>query len=449
MKNILVGCVCFTLFVCSKSYGQAYLWDQLASPSAQFRYNDVFFISPKIGWTIHPYSPFAPIDPKPLGVIYKTTNGGTTWIKQLDNIKNHFRSIAFSDAMHGWVFSLGVTKLDPPDDYDTTLIYATTDGGVTWTPEQDNIVGPLPDGICGSMVVDSTTVFACGRFTGPAFIIKTTDKGKTWNSQNMSEHAGMLIDCHFWSRDSGIVVGGTSSVFDSSSALILFTSDGGTTWSERYRGERKGEWFWKISFPTENVGYISFESIHAPTHGLKTTDKGVSWQDMPISNGQLSIQGIGFVNEKVGWVGGYNMKALETKDGGQTWNETSITNNINRFRFFGDTLGYASGNRIAKMERFGQVSVDASSKGELTHTEVTPNPFTTETEIRFSLAKSDHVTIKIFNTIGIESALIVDEYLDAGSYVFNIGERTNLPSGVYHCIIRAGKQLYRMQMVRL
>lgn len=237
---------------------------------------------------------------------------------------------------------------------------------------------------------------------------------------------------------------------DSSSAIILFTSDGGITWTERFRGERKGEWFWKISFPTDNIGYISFESIYDPTHGLKTTDKGVTWQDMPISTGHLPIQGIGFVNEKVGWVGGWDMKALETKDGGLTWGETSIINNINRFRFFGDTLGYVSGNRIAKMQRFGQSGVDDIVTTDIiTNINNFPNPFTDNTEIRFELSVPEHISIKIYNALGTEVATVANEYMTTGSFGYDIGENSNLPSGVYHYVIRAGATVYRRQMIRL
>jgi photosystem II stability/assembly factor-like uncharacterized protein len=353
-KVLLLLCgVCLTTICQTQLFAQQYIWDPLPSPESKFRYNDIYFANPKLGWTIHPFSPHAIIDPKPFGEIYNTTNGGTTWTKQFGNVKNHFRCVGFTDSLHGWVFSLGVTTYDPPDTYDTTLIYATTDGGTTWNAKQNNITGPIPAGMCGVSVVDDSSLFACGRFTGPAHFMKTTDKGTSWYSKDMSEYLEMLIDCHFFSRDSGIVVGGSKKITDSSQAVLLFTSDGGNTWSERYRGERKGEWFWKISFPNDRVGYISIESMKAPTHGIKTTDKGLTWTDMPISSKHFTIQGIGFVNEKVGWVGGWDMKALETKDGGITWTESSIVNNINRFRFFGDTLGYVSGISIAIMQRFG------------------------------------------------------------------------------------------------
>lgn len=450
-KTLLRLCGVFiTVIFSGRCFSQQYLWDPLPSPPAQFRYNDIFFVEPNVGWTIHPYSPHSIIDPKPLGEIYKTTNGGTTWIKQLGDKKNHFRCVAFADELHGWVFSLGTTRFDPPDTYDSTLIYATTDGGTTWTPKQENINGPLPAGMCGASVVDDSTVFVCGRYTGPAHFMKTTDKGTTWHSTDMTSRLEMLIDCHFFSRDSGIIVGGSKMNTDSSQAVLLFTSDGGITWTERYRGEHKGEWFWKISFPTDHVGYVSIESITGPTHGIKTTDKGETWQGMPISSKHYTIQGIGFVNEKVGWVGGYDMKALETNDGGLTWSETSIVNNINRFRFFGDTLGYVSGNRIAKMERFGQSGVDdIVTTDVITNINNFPNPFTENTVIRFSLSQPQRVSIKIFNMIGNEAARIIDEYLSTGSYGFDLGEHTDLPSGVYHYVIRAGSKMYRRQMIRL
>ncbi len=51
--------------------------------------------------------------------------------------------------------------------------------------------------------------YACGRYFGTGRIIKTTDKGVSWELVfNDSSLAKTLIDCYFWTADSGIAVGG-------------------------------------------------------------------------------------------------------------------------------------------------------------------------------------------------------------------------------------------------
>jgi len=64
-----------------------------------------------------------------------------------------------------------------------------------------------------------------------------------------------------------------------------------------------------------------------------------------------------------------------------------------------------------------------------------PNPFNPETNIKFDLAKSDFVSLKVFDTKGREVANLVNEKLSTGSYTvkFNAG---NLSSGVYYYSLR-------------
>lgn len=64
-----------------------------------------------------------------------------------------------------------------------------------------------------------------------------------------------------------------------------------------------------------------------------------------------------------------------------------------------------------------------------------PNPFNPETTISYSIPKSEHVTLKVFDVLGREAATLVDEYKNAGNYkvTFNVKTLrvTPLPSGIY------------------
>ena len=63
-----------------------------------------------------------------------------------------------------------------------------------------------------------------------------------------------------------------------------------------------------------------------------------------------------------------------------------------------------------------------------------PNPFNPSTDIRFSIPKSEFVSLKIYDSLGKEVTALVSERLDAGNYEyhFNAGE---IASGVYHYTI--------------
>jgi hypothetical protein len=65
-----------------------------------------------------------------------------------------------------------------------------------------------------------------------------------------------------------------------------------------------------------------------------------------------------------------------------------------------------------------------------------PNPFNPSTSIRFSVAQPGHVSLKVYNVLGAEVALLVNEQKDAGTFSVN-WNAAGLPSGMY---------LYRMSV---
>lgn len=66
-----------------------------------------------------------------------------------------------------------------------------------------------------------------------------------------------------------------------------------------------------------------------------------------------------------------------------------------------------------------------------------PNPFSTYTEIKFSIPFDSHVDLKLFNAIGVEVKTLINSDLPAGNqnYVLSAG---NLAKGVYFYQIKAG-----------
>jgi hypothetical protein len=66
-----------------------------------------------------------------------------------------------------------------------------------------------------------------------------------------------------------------------------------------------------------------------------------------------------------------------------------------------------------------------------------PNPFNPSTEISYSIPRSNFATLKIFNMLGEEIKILVNEFQSADTYsvIFNGGE---LPSGVYFYRLQAG-----------
>ncbi len=66
-----------------------------------------------------------------------------------------------------------------------------------------------------------------------------------------------------------------------------------------------------------------------------------------------------------------------------------------------------------------------------------PNPFNPSTTIEFGLPKSDNVKLVVYDVLGREVAVLVNENLNAGYYKVNF-DASNLSSGVYFYSLKAG-----------
>ncbi|MFN0150489.1 MAG: FlgD immunoglobulin-like domain containing protein [bacterium] len=387
-------------------------WSVLpTSPMENFRHQDIAVIGSDKCWIV-----------AGTGLVHKTSDGGATW-QHAATFPAYLRSVGFADSLRGWTGSL--TSSAP--------LFDTTDGGATWT-EVTNIPEPEPLGICGLSVVNASTVYGCGVYYGPARVIKTTNGGATWSSMDMSAYASTLIDCYFVSPDTGFVVGGIGTPFaDSTRAVVIATTNGGTTWETRFTGILAKEWCWKISFPTRAVGYISLQRTSAPVGFLKTTDGGASWERKPFLEPFFFYgeQGIGFATETVGWIGGSGV-LYGTTDGGETWQQETWGTNLNRFRFVNSGLGYAVGNRVYKYDVNDPTSV-ADGEGPLGSPLVgfaptgmtsigallfqnAPNPFRSSTSVDYALEAPGEVHLAVYDLLGRRVATLVDARLSAGTH---------------------------------
>ncbi len=322
-------------------------WKKTNAPEAGSRTDDVWFIDSNTGWAVNSD-----------GKIIRTEDGGHSWTVQATFPFLYLRCVAFADADIGWVGTISPTR----------RLLHTTNGGVDWQPVT-NLPPEAPVKVCGLSVVDDQVVYCSGTNEPNDLprMMKTTDGGATWFAWSMEQHASILIDCYFREPLRGWVVGGKAgepnpTTRDKIKPVVLETTDGGATWTNRLVGHQDdlpfGEWGWKIHWLNDQIGFVSLENFTEAAI-LKTTDGGVTWNRIKVNDPQrnANLEGVGFLDEKRGWVGGWgpggfvNGFSSATADGGNTWSDANeIGLFINRFRFFGDpvTVGYASGKTVYK-----------------------------------------------------------------------------------------------------
>ncbi len=83
-----------------------------------------------------------------------------------------------------------------------------------------------------------------------------------------------------------------------------------------------------------------------------------------------------------------------------------------------------------------------------------PNPFNPVTVIRYSLSRSQFITLRVYDVLGNEVATLVNEKQNAGSYEVNFntsspGKGKDLPSGIYFYKLNNGDYSETRRMILL
>jgi photosystem II stability/assembly factor-like uncharacterized protein len=162
---------------------------------------------------------------------------------------------------------------------------------------------------------------------------------------DMSAQAGMILDVKFLDRKTGFLCTATPSETGEGEAQILRTTDGGKSWTSVYRSGRKLENCWKMSFPSDKIGYATVQSYDEDPKAsrrvvIKTKDGGKSWKEQFVVDDLKTREfGIGFVDEKHGWIG-TNGSGFETRDGGKSWTPASLGRATNKIRVVKSGTGH-------------------------------------------------------------------------------------------------------------
>lgn len=343
------------LAFCNLLAAQQLQWKKLDTEPYAGKQDDICFINKNEGWYVNGY-----------GKIFKTTDGGQTWQKLLEQKGSFFRTIAFIDNKTGFAGTVGTDYF--PNVTDTIPLYKTTDGGQTWKPV--DYKGPYVKGLCAIDIVKEQYInhgkidykyhiYAVGRVGSPANIMISHDGGETWTSKSLDDYCKMLFDIKMFDKNNGIACAASNADITQSNALILKTADGGLTWKKVYQSERPFETTWKVSFPTPQTGYVTIQSYNPnpdvkQQRVAKTTDGGNTWQEINLVEDAGAREfGVGFIDENHGYVGTMR-SGYETLDGGKTWKPIDLGTACNKIRIYREDkeiYGYSIGVNVFKLEK--------------------------------------------------------------------------------------------------
>ncbi len=278
------------------------------------------------------------------GVIWHTIDGGKNWERQNSGVAASLRAIHFLNPYSGWV----VGRIELSGGRTEGVVLVTNDGGEKW---QRAMHGTLP-GLNGVRFVREREgyLFGDGSETHPSGVFRTADGGRTWHplpgSRTTTWRAGWFTPTGeaalggAWNRlasvkngrvvqsevDSlggravtGVYFHGKQGLAVGQGGLILH-SDGslGATWSfvelkgleavrpvwDLHGIHGQGDRVWAVGRPGSVL-------LHSP-------DFGKTWQ-VQRTGQNVPLNGVFFLDEKIGYAVGELGTILTTQDGGKTW----------------------------------------------------------------------------------------------------------------------------------
>jgi photosystem II stability/assembly factor-like uncharacterized protein len=412
MKNIPALLLLIALFACQNSYAQKG-WYQQSGATTDTVWFSVALISAQTG-TIVGQS----------GLMLRTTNGGNVWSFTNSAATQTLYKVRYYDQ------TLGIAVGN------SGAIVRTSDGGATWTSINSGTTKALYD-----IYIKSPTEWIVVGNAG--LIHRTTDAGGTWKDDSRGEN-------NLWSIafDSKKLLGYT--VGNANTEYV--TIDGGKNWDDvdmKAPTAVNG-----VAFLTDTtivaVGLVG-TLIYSPNAG-KTWKQGMA--NVPLSQYQLmdvcaAGPNIGFA---VGWAG----MVLNTLDGGKNWTaqDGSVGYNLQGISFADAKTGNACGwsNTIIRTVTGGSLATGpiAALPAQPVLEQNYPNPFhrMEQTKITFTLPSAAQATVKVYNMLGAEIAVLYDGFLASGDHglVWNAG---SVPPGVYFYTLNAGGYSMTKQLVFL
>jgi photosystem II stability/assembly factor-like uncharacterized protein len=241
------------------------------NPKPQDNFNAIIFFNDLTGIVAGNY-----------GVIYKTSNAGSSWLSINSGTVNTINSFYFLNTLNG--FAVG----------DSGLILETTNSGFSWYPKTSSTV----------MKIKSMTKTPSGILLSSCnggVLLRSTDGGNLWTSQVIS---GYNLNHTFILDENNWFISGDSNIF-------LKTSNGGINWTRnRIVNDGFNHFFMSMHFFDINSGIAL-----ANNKVYNTANGGINWSEGPMFMG-VNYTKLIFISPQLGYIMGNNVPLYKSTNSG-------------------------------------------------------------------------------------------------------------------------------------
>jgi photosystem II stability/assembly factor-like uncharacterized protein len=250
-------------------------------------------------------------------VILKTINGGDTWIKIRESTKINFTSIRFENENLGYAGG---------NDDTYSHLYKTTDGGLTWVEVSG---GATNEGIRIVAIFTMGTnkvTYLENYYSNPikGIVNSSIDGGANWVKSSKSSTSGLL--CGDLNSSGVLHIGGVAPFYNTSLFSYPFFSNGSNEILNSVSDDKAI--IYGIDMYGNNKGFAVGESgkYFASSNG------GANWTMRTISGyTKETLNAVQFKDDQNGFIAGTNGLFLVSTDGGFSWFK-EITNYTGKYR---------------------------------------------------------------------------------------------------------------------
>lgn len=279
------------------------------------QYNDIYFLDNLTGY-LASYN----------GKVSKTVNSGDSWTDIKNTPGEYYSKVKFTNSNTGFVVGKNSSE---------GVIYRTTDGGSTWVLIP-TLNSQYADYYGVDALSDSIFTIVGGRGSWDQFngqLLFTSNGGTNWNTTYNEQNVY------------SVVMRSSSNIFASNILSgILKSTNSGVNWSSALINA--GTTLRRIEFTSNLIGYCSGGDGVVGGSGsfYKTTNAGNNWSYIVINPNPSAIYGMSFLNDQVGVITSQS-SIYRTIDGGSSFTkeDTNVETILTAIKMFSSNEGIAVG----------------------------------------------------------------------------------------------------------
>jgi photosystem II stability/assembly factor-like uncharacterized protein len=343
---------------------------------------------------------------------WKTVNGGVNWNYDNYSASLNIKYTSFTDINTGYAIANRGT------------IYKTTNFGNNWLMTY-NYTGEI------------FSLYFLNSQTGWAFadniLLNTTNGGNNWsilNNTSTIRNASFNDEQH---------------AFGYNGNVLLRTSDGGLNWIQV-----SNDFITDYYFLNASTGW-TVSSIDTSAVIRQTTNGGNNWNDVSVINN--NVNKIKFIDQYTGYLLSYS-KLFRTTNSGIVWKNVNIPTSLRIFAMdLSDVnAGWICGENSVIMKLINGSSIFVGSEtnniSDFKLYQNFPNPFNSETIIKFNVYKQTGVSLKIYDIQGREVKTLLNQLLSPSTYNIKFNS-SSFSSGIYFYVLKTDSKSITKKLVVL